>query len=312
MSDHPMDVYARPQRLVKVGRRRRLNVHITGEGTPTVILSAGGGCTTLHWGLVQPVLSRTNRVLSFDRAGMGFSDPGPLPRTTSRSLADLRAALRATATEPPYVLVGHSMGSFDMQLFAFLHPEEVAGMVLVDPRGDRVFERLEAAAPSMIGGGDRDRRQLRRKAVIAARGPQPGSAEYEALAAPPQPQLTDAVNAALRDASLRPSTWRTISSEGVSLSGASADELDAARRRLVNMPLIVLTAENAVSMFGLPPEEHDAAKTVWETTHDELARLSDRGVRRDVPDCGHMVQVERPDVVVAAIREVISAVDKVH
>ena len=302
-----MDVFARPQRLVKVGRRRRLNVHITGAASPTVILSAGGGCTTLHWGLVQPLMSQTNRVFAFDRAGMGFSDSGPLPRTTSRSLADLRAALKVTATEPPYVLVGHSMGSFDMRLFAFQHPEEVLGMVLVDPRGDRVFERLEAAVPSMAGDGERDRRRIRRNAVIAARKPQPGSAEYEALAAPPQPELTDAVNATLREASLRPSTWRTIASEGVSLKGASADELDAARLHLGNLPLIVLTAANAVSMFGLSPEEREVAKTVWETTHDELARLSDRGVRRDVPDCGHMIQVERPDVVVAAVREVISA-----
>jgi pimeloyl-ACP methyl ester carboxylesterase len=99
---HPMDVYARPQRLVKVGRRRRLNVHATGEGAPTVILSAGGGCTTLHWGLVQTALSPTNRVFAFDRAGFGFSDPGPLPRTTSRSLDDLRAALKTTGTEPPW------------------------------------------------------------------------------------------------------------------------------------------------------------------------------------------------------------------
>jgi pimeloyl-ACP methyl ester carboxylesterase len=302
-----MDIYASPQGLVKIGRRRRLNVHITGEGSPTVILSAGGGCTTLHWGRVQPLLARTNRVFAFDRAGMGFSDPGPLPRTTSRSLADLRAALRATGTRPPYILVGHSMGSFDMQLFAFLYPEEVAGMVLVDPRGDRVFERLRAAAPSMAGAGERDRRQVRRNAVIAGRRPPPGSAEYEALAAPPQPQLTDAVNTALRDESLRPSFWRTIASEGASLDGASMDELDAARRHLGRMSLLVLTAANAVSMFGLPPPEREAAKAVWETTHEELARLSDRGVRRDVPDCGHMIQIERPDVVVAAIREVIAA-----
>jgi pimeloyl-ACP methyl ester carboxylesterase len=307
MPDHRMDIYARPQQLVKIGRRRQLNVHITGEGSPTVILSAGGGCTTLHWALVQPMLSATNRVFAFDRAGLGFSDPGPVPRTTSRSLGDLRGALKVTGTEPPYVLVGHSMGSFDMQLFAFQHPEEVVGMVLVDPRGDRVFERLAVAAPSMKGGGERNRRQFRRNAVIASRRPQPGSAEYEALAAPPEPQLTDAVNAALRDATLRPSTWRTFASEGANLDGASMDQLDAARRHLGSLPLIVLTAANAASMFGLSPQETEAAKRVWEATHEELARLSDRGVRREVADCGHMIQVERPDVVVAAIREVIAA-----
>jgi pimeloyl-ACP methyl ester carboxylesterase len=307
MAAHPMDVYAVPQRLVKVGRRRRLNVHITGEGSPTVILSAGGGCTTLHWGLVQPMLSATNRVFAFDRAGMGFSDPGPLPRLTSRSLADLRAALKATGIEPPYVLVGHSMGSFDMQLFAFLHPEEVAGMVLVDPRGDRVFERFGAAVPSMAVAAQRQRRQVLRNAVIAAQRPEPDSAAYEALAAPPEPQLTDAVNAALRDATLRPSTWRTIASEGASLDGASMEELDAARRHLGKMPLIVLTAANAVAMFALPAKHSATAKALWETTHDELAQLSDRGERRDVLDCGHMIPVERPEAVVAAIRDVIAA-----
>jgi pimeloyl-ACP methyl ester carboxylesterase len=307
MPDSRMDIYARPQRLVKVGRRRRLNGHITGEGSPTVILSAGGGCTTLHWARVQPMLSATNRVFAFDRAGMGFSDPGPLPRTSSRSLADLRAALKATGTEPPYVLVGHSMGSFDMQLFAFQHPSEVVGMVLVDPRGDRVFERLEDAAPSMAGAAGNSLLQSRRNAVIAARQPRPGSADYEVIAASSQPQLTDAVNAALLEASLRPSTWRTIASEGANLNGASMDELDDARRPLGEMPLIVLTAGGAVSMFGLPPAEVDAAKAVWETSHDELARFSDRGERRDVPGAGHMVQVERPEVVVAAIREVIAA-----
>ena len=72
------------------------------------------------------------------------------------------------------------------------------------------------------------------------------------------------------------------------------------------MPLIVLTAANAVAMFGLPPPESATAKALWETTHDELAQLSDRGERRDVPDCGHMIPVERPDAVVAAIREVIA------
>src|ERR1700678_585339 len=124
MPDPRMNRYAAPQRLVRIGRRRRLNVNLSGDlpsgGAPTVILSAGGGCSTLHWGRVQGLLGQTHRVLAFDRAGMGFSDPGPLPRTTSRAVADLRAALAALDVGPPYVLVGHSMGSFDVRLFAFL------------------------------------------------------------------------------------------------------------------------------------------------------------------------------------------------
>jgi pimeloyl-ACP methyl ester carboxylesterase len=85
------------------------------------------------------------------------------------------------------------------------------------------------------------------------------------------------------------------------------DELERARRHLGTMPLILLTAANAVSMFGFPRAESQTAKALWETTHEELARLSDRGMRRDVPDCGHMIPVERPKAVIAAIREVIAA-----
>ncbi|MGH6955363.1 MAG: alpha/beta fold hydrolase [Caulobacteraceae bacterium] len=305
--DPRMDIYARPQRLVKLNRRRRLNVHITGEGSPTVILSAGGGSTTLSWGLVQPQLSRNNHVLSFDRAGMGFSDPGPLPRTTSRAVADLRAALEATGTEPPYVLVGHSMGAFDVQLFAFQHPEEVIGMVLVDPRGHRIIERLGAVSRAFAALGPQEARRFRGNARIALRGPQAGGSEYESLAAPPSPMLTDAVNRAQREASLRPSFWRTISSEGDALNGVAMDELVAARRPL-DMPLIVLTA--ARSPFDvLCPDDAAALSGVWKASHEELARLSSRGKRRDVPGVGHAIQFERPDVVADAIREVIGMSD---
>ena len=87
--DPRMDLYAAPQRLVRIGRRRRLNVLLTGDGPVTVILAAGGGSSTIDWGLVQAALSEDCRVLSYDRAGMGFSDPGPLPRTTGRSVDDL-------------------------------------------------------------------------------------------------------------------------------------------------------------------------------------------------------------------------------
>src|SRR6185437_5560094 len=105
-------------------------------GPVTAILAAGGGGSTINWGYVQAALSRDHRVLSYDRAGMGFSEPGPLPRTTARSVDDLRAALAALDIKPPFVVVGHSMGSFDARLFAFRYPDEVIGMVLVDPRGD--------------------------------------------------------------------------------------------------------------------------------------------------------------------------------
>lgn len=296
-----MDLYAAPQQLVEVAPGRRLNVLVTGEGSPTVILSAGGGGSTIHWGLVQAQLARTHRVVAFDRAGMGFSDPGPLPRTTGRAVDDLRAALAALRIGPPYVLVGHSMGSFDARLFAFRHPDEVVGMVLVDPRGEALSERLSLISPAFAEAREREMEQLRANAVLAATKPAPGTEAYETLVPPDDPSLTPAVNAAFRSAALRPSYWQTIASEGECLNGVSAGELASARRQL-HMPLVVLTA--ATPPFEDTPGQAGALMAMWKASHDELAALSDRGVRRDVPDVGHMIPTLRPDAVVDAIREV--------
>jgi pimeloyl-ACP methyl ester carboxylesterase len=299
-----MNLYAQPQRLVRIGKRRKLNVNLSGSGSPTVILFAGGGCSTLHWGLVQGSLGRRNRVLAFDRAGMGFSDPGPFPRTTSRIVSDLRAALTALEVGPPYVLVGHSLGSLDARLFAFLHPDEVVGMVLVDPRGNRHKERSHAAAPSLGAIQRREAAERRRKVLMAQSKPIPGTAEYGALVGRRDPSLTDEVNDALRDLTLRPSYWRTITAEFAAADGASDEELRAAERQL-NIPLIVLSALWA-PFPGIPTDEMQALNAAWRATHDELATLSPRGVRRDAPDgVGHMIQLQRPDLVIDAVREVV-------
>jgi len=306
MPDPHTNIYAAPQRFVKVGRRRRLNLHITGAGSPTVILSAGGIGSTLDWWRLQPMLSETNRVVSYDRAGLGFSDPGPLPRTMSRSIADLRVALKALYIEPPYVLVGHSTGSLDVRLFAFQHPEEVAGIVLVDPRGDRMIERLSPVSPAFAKLASSEWRKLRRRPNIARQKPAPGSPEYEDLVFPAIPTLSDEVNEALRKRFLSPSFWRAATSEWNAAEGASQDELREAHRHLGDIPLIVLTAgRNMYSEFD--PTKSDAIESEWRAMHDELVRLSSRGVRRDVKDCGHNIQGERPDTVVQAVKEVARA-----
>jgi pimeloyl-ACP methyl ester carboxylesterase len=309
--DPRLEIYARPQQLVRIGRRRRLNIHVTGQehaapGAPTIILCSGSGDTTLHWCRVQPVLARTHRVVAFDRAGLGFSDPGPRPRTASRIVADLRAALAAAGIGPPYVLVGHSMASFETRLFAFEHPEEVVGLVLVDPRGDDLVARCKAATPHGVWIDRWSRRWFRRNLALAQERPTPGSPEFMCLVGEADPLLPPAVNAALAEASLRPSTWATTLSEGASLDGACAAELAAARRRL-HMPLIVLTAVNDAPMWGLPQADSDAVKAVWKASHEEIAALSDRGARRDVVGVGHGIQIDRPRVVIEAIQEVLAA-----
>jgi pimeloyl-ACP methyl ester carboxylesterase len=125
-------VYPPPGRLVDLGSHR-LHVRESGCGTPTIILEAGLMSTVLSWNDLQRELARFCRVLSYDRAGLGWSDLGPMPRTADRIVDELHAMLERAAIPPPYVLVGHSFGGLTMPLFAARFPEELAGMVLVDP-----------------------------------------------------------------------------------------------------------------------------------------------------------------------------------
>lgn len=121
-----------PGRLVDLDHHR-LHLLESGTGSPTIVLEAGLMSTVLSWSNLQRELAETYRVVSYDRAGLGWSDLGPMPRTADRIVDELHTLLQQAAIPPPYVLVGHSFGGLTMPLFAARFPEEVAGVVLVDP-----------------------------------------------------------------------------------------------------------------------------------------------------------------------------------
>jgi pimeloyl-ACP methyl ester carboxylesterase len=304
--------YTTPQTLVRIGRRRRLNLLIAGEGAPTVIFAPGGGCTTLEWGRVQHPIALKTRTVAFDYAGLGFSDPGPLPRTGSAIVNDLRAALKAADIPPPYVLAGWSIGGLYMRLFAFRYPQEVVGMVMVDSssehQGRRFFEATGDSrfAPTRRELSDRRRDLLRIERLARAGGLAPGTPEYDQWVGKPLPTVTAAVNAARVAQRTSPGFWRALRSEGSNMMSTTSDEVEAARRPLGDMPLIVLTAGKAVPMPDETAETLEARRRVWRTMHDEIAALSSRGEQRTIEDAGHGIQVDRPDAVIGAIEEVLA------
>ena len=122
---------APPGKLVDVGGYR-LHLIISGTGGPSVVLESGGGDFSFDWSLVQPEVARFTQVVSYDRAGYAFSDPGPKPRTMRQIATELHTALHNANVKPPYVLVGHSFGGLIIRVFAEQYRAEVAGMVLVD------------------------------------------------------------------------------------------------------------------------------------------------------------------------------------
>ena len=302
-----MDLYyAGPQTLVNVSRRRRLNLLVAGEGGPTVIFAPGGWASTLEWVRVQHAIAAKTRTVAYDNAGFGFSDPGPLPRTASAIVSDLRAALRAADIPPPYVLAGWSFGGLIMRLFAFRHPRDVVGMVMVDSSSEHQLGLItnDPKARDWTGKLLRVERLARTGGLVA------GTPEYdEFVVRDGAPKLPTAVKAARRARRTSPSFYRAARSEYANLA-ATVEEMNAARRPLGDrplgdMPLIVLTA---AKFFPMPEESvhpAEAWRDAWRTGHDEIAALSTRSERRTI-DAGHAIQWEKPEAVIAAIEEVLA------
>jgi pimeloyl-ACP methyl ester carboxylesterase len=126
-----IQLYHPPGKLVDIGGYR-LHLNCMGSGGPTVVLEHGHQGSYFDWSLVQPEIARFTRVCYYDRAGYGWSDPSPRPRIPSVMSGELHSLLQATGEKPPYVLVSHSYGSVNAEMFAHKYPNEVAGLVLVE------------------------------------------------------------------------------------------------------------------------------------------------------------------------------------
>jgi pimeloyl-ACP methyl ester carboxylesterase len=133
--------------LVSIGGGRSLYVECVGSGDPLVVLEAGFPGNGGNWRDVQPELGRTTRTCAYDRAGLGHSPPMPGVHDAQDEIDDLQRLLVAAHITPPYVLVGHSYGGILVRLFARQHPEEAAGVVLVDARGRDATRRQLALLP---------------------------------------------------------------------------------------------------------------------------------------------------------------------
>src|SRR5258706_14151778 len=168
----PMETYERPGRLVTLPDHRRLNLRCSGQGAPLVLLESGFGAGSIAWPKLQPMIAAATRVCSYDRAGYGFSDPGPPPRHGAAIARDLDYALSAAVLRGPYIVVGHSAGALYAQLFAGRRRKEVVGLVLIDPSVTYQDRRMAAIFGSGAGSMEPIRRRgQRRLAATEAGGP---------------------------------------------------------------------------------------------------------------------------------------------
>ena len=278
-----------PQRLVPLADGRKINLYCTGAaspGRPTVILEAGFGATTWTWAGVQPMIAKTQRVCSYDRAGMGFSDTGPMPRTGRAVVADLAAVLKAAKVAPPYVLVGHSAGAMTMRLFADAYPRAVAGLVLIDPSIEGQFDEQDEAVTARVA-------MMQRCAAAALAHTLPSTDPKLARCTPSlSPLVSPAMAKVLQAAMLDPGHWQTEASEYAAIAGANTDDLRAGRQDYGDLPLIVLTSGVGAT-----------ADPRWEARHAALAARSTRGSQRTVAGASHNIMKDAPQTILAAIAE---------
>jgi len=300
-------VYLKPQRLVTVENHRKLNIYCTGRGSPAVIFDSALGDTNRTWALVQPVVAAQTRACSYDRAGLGFSDPSPKPRTSANMIDDLHHLLQATHIKPPYILVGHSLGGMNIKLYAETYLAEVAGMVFVDPSHEDLAKKAWALDPERARKGAAYMESL--QGCLEAKPSEfvAGSQLYQTCIGDPNPHFSEAINALEIRHSKQPNCLRAWISEQENVWNASADQLRAAKRGLGDMPLIVLTHEPLPRQGNESQEMSDAQNRLRTELHSEIARMSTHGSIRTVKNSGHYFQLEQPQEVSAAVLEVLGA-----
>jgi pimeloyl-ACP methyl ester carboxylesterase len=300
-------------RFSQVGRSvdiggRSLNIHCLGEGGPTVVLE---GAVGYRWTPIQRELATFTQTCWYDRAGHGWSDPGPSPRTGGRVASDLHALLKAAAVPPPYVLVGASGAAFPVRVFAGRHLNEVAGVVLVDGVHEDQYQREPR---SSLGFANRVPAPVRKALytvvpvaheVGVIRLILRSTREANARRRPPPGMTSDEAQYLLFLSTL-PRSYVTEADEGRNWK-ASADEARSANT-LGDRPLIVLTAGKPFSPGNAADlAEARAFHSIWvNELQPKLARLSSRGRQIIVENSGHAIQFEAPDALIGAIREIVS------
>jgi pimeloyl-ACP methyl ester carboxylesterase len=296
--------YVKPGQLVDIGGRR-INLHCTGIGGPTVILMAGISSWSPVWYKTQPEIAKRARICAFDRASYGFSDPAPQPQILSDTVSDLHAALKAADVPGPYVLVGHSLGGLEARWFAQQWPEKIAGMVLVDTSPAAEF-LIEVNQPGYDEGEGKESyvSEKLRCALLAAHGPlDPSSPEYEHCSLGPLPGDTPA---ALRK--IWPSFFTADHAMAqVSLiSSLFTHRYDGADHlHFGDKPLVVLSADDGWDLSGPAASFWRTYITLWFAQHEALAHLSSRGVHRVIEHSGHEIQLDKPHAVIDAVDEVL-------
>jgi pimeloyl-ACP methyl ester carboxylesterase len=285
-----------PGKLVDIGGRR-LHLNCTGSGSPAVIVENGGGGFSMDFALVQPEVAKFTQICTYDRAGCAWSDPGATQGTIEQIMDDLHLLLRTAQIRPPYVLVGASLGGIFVRAYQRRYPDEVVGLVLDDPTSDEgLGYRVNGKDKPIYEMTAADMREVG-KAVL--RNPPPPPESPNELGEPLD-RLPPNLQAARLWASRKLLAQRDLACLTITDESWRQEFIALRRERLRqahalgSLPLIVLGRK-----------QDDMARRQKEL--DALTALSSVGKLIIAKDSGHQIHLYKPDLVVQAIREVVTA-----
>lgn len=287
-SAHDAETYPFPGQWVDVGGYR-LHLNCIGEGSPTIILDAGLGGSSLDWALVQPELAQTTRTCSYDRAGMGWSDASPARRTPEQIANELAVLLDHAGVDGPYVLVAHSLAGKNARLFAMRHPADVAGLVLIDTRHEYVDAHTNSAEQQSF----RD--------TVAGQSAQYSLARRFGLARLAGDQLAGVAAMTSRQrrqmAIMATSRWAIETTALEARERAASDDRLHAAPSLGDIPVIALAAEQSM------------ADPRWQEGQRLLSLLGPNGRLIIAQGSSHAVHWDEPALVIDTVRGLLAELE---
>jgi pimeloyl-ACP methyl ester carboxylesterase len=284
--------YPAPGRLIDIGGRR-LHLRTMGKGSPTVLLEATGFGCSVDYASIQSEIARTTRACTYDRAGMGWSDPCDAPRSVRALVEDLRTLLQGAEIGPPYVLVGGSAGGLIVELFARTYPEEVVGLVLIDALDEEALTRLPRASAHLM-------KMVTIGQICARLG-------VLHLLDPFQLKKLPMNEGNIRSVlTYRAAAWEAAQFFLKALKQSEAD-LRAAPLLRSDLPLRVLTHGLIGDLLGPRADRAllQEIEPIWQAQQAALAQRSSKGKQIIAEKSGHRIIAQQPDLVLQAIYEVI-------
>lgn len=298
-----LEAFPAPGRMIAVNGTH-YHLHCIGSGTPTVVLEAGLGESSLSWTSVHAQLAKTQRVCAYDRAGLGWSDPTETPMQPIEVAENLHTLLKNADISPPFVLIGHSRGGLFVRSFYHRYPDETAAIVLVDstheqgPLHQYPFAEWEYRKQAVLMA---IAEPMSRVGLLRAFGLADSHRQRSPL---PEPVL--AAKTAVQN---RSDTAQAVVNE-LSIMREGLDSATKPPLSLGNTPLLVLSAGNALSPDWVRSEAERQGRDVAtelllahlkEMHQKQLVRLSTNSHHVVLAGSGHFIMYDKPDEFVGLV-----------